>query len=132
MGIDVGGTNVKIGIVDREGGMESKVKYATADLREWVTQLRCGLRRMGVEIGQVRPEEEAQLFQSNDIVPQYPEQCRMPDLGAQARRLAESPVSQEEAEGACSHLDHSEQLKKLCVYDVLMTGEMGIASAGTY
>lgn len=34
MGIDVGGTNVKIGIVDRAGGMESKVKYATADLRE--------------------------------------------------------------------------------------------------
>jgi len=33
MGIDVGGTNVKIGIVDREGGMESKIKYATADLR---------------------------------------------------------------------------------------------------
>ena len=33
MGIDVGGTNVKIGIVDREGGMESKSKYATADLR---------------------------------------------------------------------------------------------------
>lgn len=34
MGIDVGGTNVKIGIVDRKGGMESKVKYATADLRD--------------------------------------------------------------------------------------------------
>ena len=34
MGIDVGGTNVKIGIVDREGGMESKIKYATANLRE--------------------------------------------------------------------------------------------------
>ena len=33
MGIDVGGTNVKIGIVDREGGMESKIKYPTADLR---------------------------------------------------------------------------------------------------
>ncbi len=34
MGIDIGGTNVKIGIVDREGGMESKVKYSTANLRE--------------------------------------------------------------------------------------------------
>ena len=34
MGIDVGGTNIKIGIVDREGGMESKMKYATANLRE--------------------------------------------------------------------------------------------------
>ncbi len=33
MGIDVGGTNVKIGIVDREGGMKSKIKYSTADLR---------------------------------------------------------------------------------------------------
>ena len=33
MGIDVGGTNVKIGIVDREGGMESKIKYATETLR---------------------------------------------------------------------------------------------------
>ena len=34
MGIDIGGTNVKIGIVDRQGGMESKIKYATADLRD--------------------------------------------------------------------------------------------------
>lgn len=34
MGIDVGGTNVKIGIVDRQGGMESKIKYATAQLRQ--------------------------------------------------------------------------------------------------
>ena len=33
MGIDVGGTNVKIGIVDREGGMESKIKYSTETLR---------------------------------------------------------------------------------------------------
>ena len=34
MGIDVGGTNIKIGIVDREGGMESKIKYSTANLRD--------------------------------------------------------------------------------------------------
>ena len=34
MGIDIGGTNVKIGIVDRKGGMESKMKYATANLKE--------------------------------------------------------------------------------------------------
>src|SRR5210317_764564 len=33
MGIDVGGTNVKVGIVDREGGMESKIKYDTESLR---------------------------------------------------------------------------------------------------
>lgn len=33
MGIDIGGTNIKIGIVDRHGGMESKIKYATANLR---------------------------------------------------------------------------------------------------
>ncbi|NJN26269.1 MAG: ROK family protein [Cyclobacteriaceae bacterium] len=34
MGIDMGGTNVKIGIVDRKGGMESKIKYPTADLKD--------------------------------------------------------------------------------------------------
>ena len=34
MGIDIGGTNIKIGIVDRKGGMESKIKYSTASLRE--------------------------------------------------------------------------------------------------
>lgn len=34
MGIDVGGTNVKIGIVDRKGGMKSKIKYSTARLRD--------------------------------------------------------------------------------------------------
>lgn len=32
MGIDIGGTNIKIGIVDREGGMESKIKYSTSTL----------------------------------------------------------------------------------------------------
>lgn len=32
MGIDIGGTNVKIGIVDRKGGMESKIKYPTVDM----------------------------------------------------------------------------------------------------
>ncbi len=32
MGIDIGGTNIKIGIVDRQGGIESKIKYATASL----------------------------------------------------------------------------------------------------
>jgi len=32
MGIDIGGTNIKIGIVDRQGGMESKIKYPTGTL----------------------------------------------------------------------------------------------------
>jgi len=32
MGIDIGGTNIKIGIVDRQGGMESKIKYSTGPL----------------------------------------------------------------------------------------------------
>ena len=32
MGIDIGGTNIKIGIVDRQGGMESKIKYSTGEL----------------------------------------------------------------------------------------------------
>ncbi len=34
MGIDIGGTNIKIGIVDRKGGMESKIKYPTSKLRK--------------------------------------------------------------------------------------------------
>ncbi len=34
MGIDVGGTNIKIGIVDTDGNLEHKVKYATAKARE--------------------------------------------------------------------------------------------------
>lgn len=32
LGIDVGGTNVKFGIVDKAGNLTDKVKYATADL----------------------------------------------------------------------------------------------------
>ncbi len=34
MGIDVGGTNIKIGIVDTDGQMEYKIKYPTAALKE--------------------------------------------------------------------------------------------------
>ncbi len=34
MGIDVGGTNIKIGIVDSDGVMEYKIKYPTSALKE--------------------------------------------------------------------------------------------------
>ena len=34
MGIDVGGTNIKIGIVDANGVMENKIKYPTSVLKE--------------------------------------------------------------------------------------------------
>ena len=34
MGIDIGGTNIKIGIVGTNGNMEHKIKYPTANLKK--------------------------------------------------------------------------------------------------
>lgn len=79
---------------------------------------------------QVRPQEEPQLFQSSDLVPQYPQKCNMPPMTADGRRLAEMKVSREDAEEACAQLNLDETHMRMCVYDVRITGDLEMAQAG--
>lgn len=82
---------------------------------------------------QVR-EDEPMLFRSARS-PQAPkEQCKLPSSGPKdhiRRRLAESRISREAAEAACSHLGN-EAAKEACVYDVIAIGDLDIAQAGAY
>lgn len=79
---------------------------------------------------QVRPEEP-QLFANSERAPQYPEKCRLPDKSAtEQRRLAESAISQEQAESACSGWSSTHQAQ--CVFDVMSTGDLELADAGGY
>ena len=80
---------------------------------------------------QVRPAEEPLLFESSDLVPQYPQKCNMPPMTADGRRLAEAKVSDEVAEAACAHM-LDEAHKRMCIYDVQATGELGMATAGAF
>lgn len=75
---------------------------------------------------QVRHDTEGQLFQSTDLVPQYPQKCNMPPMTAEGRRLAEFSVSKEDAEAACAHMDDAEH-KRMCVFDVQSTGDLSVA-----
>ena len=60
------------------------------------------------------------------------QQCKMPDISAAdlKRRLSESEVSQEMAEKVCGHWD--EHFRKACIYDVLITSDLGMANAGAF
>jgi len=64
--------------------------------------------------------------------PQYPVQCTMPPpISEKRRRLQASSVSYEEAERACAKWSgHAE--KDLCISDVMVTGDLGMAQAGAF
>ena len=66
--------------------------------------------------------------------PQFPVKCRMPDPVQKAslrkRRLEETGLTWEEAEAACA--SWSEESRESCIYDVLSTGELEMASAGAF
>lgn len=74
---------------------------------------------------------EPMLFVNQDRHPQYPEKCVLPDAAAkdQRRRLGGS-ISQEAAEMACSRW--SSEAKSRCIYDVMATGDLELAEAGSY
>ena len=62
--------------------------------------------------------------------PQFPEKCYLPEdpRGERARRLAESSVTEEQAEAACAGLK-DEFDRKGCVYDILATQDMDMVGA---
>lgn len=78
---------------------------------------------------QVRAEDP-QLF-STIRAPQHPVQCILPSADAvKTRRLGEKGVSEEDAAKACEH--HNESSKDMCMFDVMATGDLELASAGAY
>jgi len=79
---------------------------------------------------QVR-DTEPQLFQEIRA-PQYPQQCTMPSVAVQEsrRRRLEAGITDEEAQLACAGL--SEDAYNDCMYDVIMSGDLSMATAYVY
>jgi hypothetical protein len=79
---------------------------------------------------QVR-DTEVMLFQEA-AGPQYPETCHMPppDKKISRRRLAESRITYDQAKRACAQW--SEETRESCIYDVMSTGDMEMARAGSF
>jgi len=60
--------------------------------------------------------------------PQFPSHCELPSTSALRRRLAQSEISREQAEIACSSVDNKENFD-LCVFDVMATSDEGAVEA---
>jgi len=77
---------------------------------------------------QVLPFEHMLFHETSE--PQFPEKCIMPEdpRGERRRRLAESTISEEQAEAACAHLKDAAD-RKDCVYDILATQDLGMVGA---
>jgi len=69
---------------------------------------------------------EPKLFHSNEG-PQAPSICEIPTKFALRRRLAESPLSKEEAEAACFNLPEDD--RESCVFDVLAIGDINAVAS---
>merc|ERR1712232_612274 len=70
--------------------------------------------------------EEAKLFHELKE-PQFPNRCGIPSSVEMRHRLAESFVSREEAEVACSN--KKENNKEMCIFDVMATNDLTTAGA---
>lgn len=77
---------------------------------------------------QLLPSDEM-LFRSTQE-PQFPQKCIEPEdaVGQRRRRLAESSISEAEAEKACSGLKDALD-RKDCVYDILATQDLDMVGA---
>jgi hypothetical protein len=76
-------------------------------------------------------DREPTLFQTVRF-PQHPQVCTLPtpkQTSALRRRLSESTVDDLAAEEACAQWGKG---KEACIYDVLMTGDLGMAAVGAY
>jgi hypothetical protein len=76
-------------------------------------------------------DSELRLFQSNRL-PQHPQVCTLPPpklVSRLRRRLLESTIEELAAEKACAHWGEG---KDDCIFDVLATGDLEMAMAGSY
>ena len=76
---------------------------------------------------------EPKLFQVQDRHPQFPQKCMLPapDALQTRRRLAGDAITEEAAEAACSNWE-TKDAKARCIYDVIATGDLTMAVAGSY
>lgn len=77
---------------------------------------------------QVR-SDEPQLFHDKGDGPQAPSKCEIPSKTVLRRRLAESNISIEKAEIACSSLKPNMEDYDLCIFDVMVSGDEGMVGA---
>jgi hypothetical protein len=76
-------------------------------------------------------DREPMLFQTVRF-PQHPQACTLPtpkQTSTLRRRLSESTVDDLAAEEACAQWGEG---KEACIYDVLATGDLGMAAVGAY
>ena len=78
---------------------------------------------------QVLPSEP-KLFQDRKRAPQAPMKCIMPTQTDIHRRRLGGSLARSAAESACSHWRAEQQ--NACVFDVLMTGDLDLAAAGSF
>ena len=77
-------------------------------------------------------EKAALLFQAEQVVEVQTAGCTMPDpRKTVGRRHLGEALSEEDILEACQHFHNSIQ-KKLCEYDVRMTGDLDVAHAGGF
>lgn len=93
--------------------------------RDGVTVLEDDPKAFGQE-WQVR-KEEPRLFQEAERYPQFPQHCIHPDAVDGRRRLGSS-IALKAAEQACAHWTKHQ---KECIYDVMATGDLELARAGS-
>jgi len=73
---------------------------------------------------------EPKLFHDDDIgIPQAPVKCIIPSRNELRRHLAESNISRESADIACSRVITNENDYDLCMFDVIVTGDISAARA---
>jgi len=80
---------------------------------------------------QVRPSDP-KLFETTRF-PQYPETCVPPDpTKKEGRRRLGETVSKKEAEKACAAYHTEQDMRDMCVFDVMASGDIEAAAAGAY
>lgn len=80
---------------------------------------------------QVHQDIDGSLFTANRE-PQWPAKCVMPNAAQRtSRRLGENPVTAAEAADSCAHIKDAHSYD-MCVFDVIATGDLAVATGGAY
>ena len=78
---------------------------------------------------QVRDTEQTLFLSARE--PQYPKQCELPDPSLTGRKLGQGDVSESQAAAACAKWT-DKTVREHCMFDVLATGDLDMADAGTF
>ena len=78
---------------------------------------------------QVRDTDPELLFTQRE--PQFPAKCIMPDPVERASRRLEATISMDAASIACEHVT-DKQVRDMCIFDVISTDDLSVATSGVY